>query len=258
MSTDSKPDRSAKGDGASEKTESGAFEFKYTPWFYRFVQAFLRRVAFPFWFRSYSVKYHQTIPEGEPVALFFNHVSNWDPAVVGALVPRRLNYPAKKELFDEANLFKKIVAKVLYGIGTVPFDRENPVNSRDILKYLMDLLDLGEGLAFAPEGTRNETYFQTGEMLPFKTGFLKVILSKSAKSVRKGGKPVKCFPAFINYHPDAGYGSRLMFHVGREIPIDEYVQLTLKGKKDQAAELLSDRIRGQMELLSIRPPVREK
>ena len=236
----------------SEK-KTDEMEVTYTPWFYRFVQRFLRRIAFPFWFRSYSVKIQQTIPEDEPVAVFFNHVSNWDPGVIGALVPRRLNYPAKKELFDEANLFKKIVAKVLYGIGTMPFDRENPVNSREVLKYILQLLNNGEGLAFAPEGTRNEDYFRTGEMLPFKMGFLKIILSASAKSVKRGGKPIKCFPSFINYHPNAGYGSRLMFNVGREIPTDQYVELTLRGKKEQAAELLAQRIRAQMELLKVRP-----
>lgn len=224
------------------------------PEFYRFTGNFLKFVAFNTWFRGSKITLEEPIPNQGPVYVFYNHVSNWDPAVVGAMVSnRRLNYPAKKDLFLYDTFAQRVNSWMLSHVGSIPFDRDNMVNSRDNLKYVKQLLEEGEGVAVAPEGQRNKDFFATRRMLDFKLGFIKLLISTQSSFLRKGRTPIKVFPLAINYLPNFDMGSRILVRVGKSIPIDEYVKLHDSGRKDEAAECLSQRVRSRLENLIVKP-----
>lgn len=232
--------------------EKPVHHYDQCPGFYKFAGNFFKFIAFNTWFRGARVTFEETIPDEGPIYVFYNHVSNWDPAVVGAMISnRRLNYPAKKELFQYDTLKHRVASWLLSHVGSIPFDRDNMVNSRENLKYVKQLLEEGEGIAVAPEGQRNKDFFTTRRMLDFKPGFIKLLLSTQSSYLRKGRTPIKVYPLAINYLPNLSMGSRLLVRVGKLIPIDEYVKLHDLGRRDEAAEYLAQRVRVRLEKLIV-------
>jgi 1-acyl-sn-glycerol-3-phosphate acyltransferase len=138
-------------------------------------------------------------------------------------------------------------------VGSIPFDRENMVNSRDNLKYIRKLLDTGHGLAIAPEGMRHKHFFETRELLPFKQGFIKFLFSAQTQYLKKNRPLIRFYPMIINYLPNASFRSRLLIKVGKSIPCHEYIYLMNSKRKDEACELFSIRLRAAMERLIIHP-----
>lgn len=239
--------------GAQAVKEKKSHHYDQCPGFYKSAGRFLKYVAFNTWFRGSRITLEEPIPDTGPLYFFYNHVSNWDPGVVGALVSnRRLNYPAKKELFMYDTLSQRVKSWILSHVGSIPFDRENMVNSRENLKYVKQLLEEGEGVAVAPEGQRNKDFFATRRLLDFKLGFIKLLISTQSSFLRKGRTPIRVFPLAINYLPNFDMGSRILVRVGKSIPIDEYVKLHESGRKDEAAEMLSQRVRVQLERLIVK------
>ena len=60
----------------------------------RIIFTFIYSVIFPT-----TVKGKENIPKEGAVILAANHLSNWDPPLVGTFIPRHLAYMAKEELF---------------------------------------------------------------------------------------------------------------------------------------------------------------
>ena len=107
--------------------------------------------------------------EGKPFIMVMNHASNLDAAVIGVCggvsFIANLSFPGKKELFDNP-----LTGWLMRGLGGIRLDRE----TLDLSTARMILLILrsGRGVGVAPEGTRSPT----GEVLPFKSGFVKLAL----------------------------------------------------------------------------------
>ncbi len=80
-----------------------------------------------------------------------NHVSGYDPFVIGSLVPRALFFLAKRELFRNP-LLSAVLRVLLHAI---------PVDRRDIghttVRRLNELLAAGEAILLFPEGTRSRS-----------------------------------------------------------------------------------------------------
>lgn len=80
-----------------------------------------------------------------------NHVSGYDPFVIGSLVPRALYFLAKRELFRNP-LLGAVLRVLLHAI---------PVDRRDIghatVRRLNELLAAGEAILLFPEGTRSRS-----------------------------------------------------------------------------------------------------
>lgn len=104
----------------------------------------------------------ENIPEAGGVLITSNHASYIDSVLVWLTCPRRVAFLGKKELYDTP-----LSAWFFRGYGVIPVDRENPTLSmmRDTLNALRE----GVPVMVAPEGTRSPN----GEMLPFKSGFVK-------------------------------------------------------------------------------------
>lgn len=101
----------------------------------------------------------ENIPEDGGCIICANHVSNWDPVYLIALLKRRIYFMAKDELF---HVF--LVGSILKAIGIIPVKR----NASDIsaVKTSLRVLSEGKALGIFPSGTR----VKKGEEAPVKSG----------------------------------------------------------------------------------------
>jgi 1-acyl-sn-glycerol-3-phosphate acyltransferase len=107
--------------------------------------------------------------EGQAFIMVMNHASNLDAAVVGVCggfsFITNLSFPGKKELFDNP-----LTGWLMRGLGGIRLDRDTLDLST--ARTILLILRSGRGVGVAPEGTRSAT----GEVLPFKSGFVKLAL----------------------------------------------------------------------------------
>lgn len=115
--------------------------------FYRFAR-FVVYIFLHLRFRL-NVQGVENIPEGGCIVAM-NHLSNYDPPVVGLLLPRKMRIMAKEELFKN-----RLFAAVIRNLGGFPVKR----GSADIrsLKYALKLIQEGHIFAIFIEGTRSKT-----------------------------------------------------------------------------------------------------
>jgi 1-acyl-sn-glycerol-3-phosphate acyltransferase len=109
------------------------------------IQAYLRLL-----FR-FQVQGREHIPRRGKLILAANHVSGYDPFVIGSLVPRALYFLAKRELFR--NPLLGAVLHVL--LHAIPVDRRDI--GRTTIRHLNELLAAGEAILLFPEGTRSRS-----------------------------------------------------------------------------------------------------
>jgi 1-acyl-sn-glycerol-3-phosphate acyltransferase len=110
----------------------------------------------------------ENVPATGPVIVACNHVSYLDPPGMGCFCPRRVQYMAKKELFEIPVLGRGIAA-----VGAYPVDREGSATAA--IKRSLEILRAGGCIGIFPEGTRNPT----GEVQP-QTGV--ALLASLAKA----------------------------------------------------------------------------
>ncbi len=88
------------------------------------------------------------VPRHGALIVASNHLHNFDPEVVGAVVPRTTFIMAKKELFTVP-----IVGGFIRFFGAFPIDRG--AADRVALRYAVHLVEDGYALLMFPEGTRS-------------------------------------------------------------------------------------------------------
>ncbi|MBR6502478.1 MAG: 1-acyl-sn-glycerol-3-phosphate acyltransferase [Clostridia bacterium] len=149
---------------------------KDTDFFRLLVKTFLK-MALPI----LRVKVHTTglekIPEDEPFLIVSNHTHNLDPAIIYYAVPdARIAFIAKKEVRD----LYPFVYKALHKLNGLPIDREN---NREAAKVIINATKLikekTNSVAVFPEGYVSKT----GELLPIRSGSLKIATKAKAKIV---------------------------------------------------------------------------
>lgn len=91
----------------------------------------------------------ENIPSGG-VIIAANHISLWDPPLVGAAIPdRRIHFMAKEELFSN-----KIFGWIISRLGAFPVKRG--AADRTAIRTAITLLETGNILGIFPEGTRSK------------------------------------------------------------------------------------------------------
>lgn len=92
----------------------------------------------------------ENIPTEGPTLFVANHISMWDPPLIGyALVSRRRVYfMAKSELFRVP-----VLGWVIRRLGAFPVERGGA--DRSAIRTAREVLDRGDALLMFPEGTRN-------------------------------------------------------------------------------------------------------
>lgn len=77
-----------------------------------------------------------------------NHISAWDPPVLGCSMPREINYMAKRELFEDR--WNRLL---MLGLRAFPVDRES--NDIGAIKDALRRLKRGVAVGIFAQGTRN-------------------------------------------------------------------------------------------------------
>lgn len=116
--------------------------------FYRFCRSLL---LFYFnLFGGWQIDGIDNFPQKGPVLVIANHISYWDPVVVGIALNREVHFMGKGELFAYP-----VLGFLLKKLRAFPLHRERT----DIasLKRALALLDEGKVVCIFPEGTRSKT-----------------------------------------------------------------------------------------------------
>ena len=95
-----------------------------------------------------EVEGKENIPLKGPLIIASNHVSNLDPVVLGAVLPRRVSFMAKKELFSH-----RIFARFLKKLEAFPVRRGKADISA--MKEASYRLQKGGALILFPQGRRS-------------------------------------------------------------------------------------------------------
>lgn len=90
---------------------------------------------------------NENVPEKGKVILAPNHLSNWDPPLVGAFLPRFIIFMAKEALWEVPFL-----KYVMNWVRAIPVKRAG--NDRTSLKKALEALKNGKCLCIFPEGAR--------------------------------------------------------------------------------------------------------
>jgi len=118
----------------------------------------LFRILSRFVFRV-RVSGQENLPKSGGFILASNHISYFDPPLVGCWVPRAIYFFAKKELFDH-----KLFGAILRRVNALPVRRGTI--DRKALEMAIETVKQGHGLTVFPEGTRSKT----GEFMAPKLG----------------------------------------------------------------------------------------
>lgn len=99
------------------------------------------------------------IPRLGGLLIASNHISEFDPPILGVLIPRVVHFMAKKELLKTAFL-----RSLMNMVSAFPVDRKSV--DRNTLTIAEKLINSGEAVLVFPEGTRS----RNGNILPPKAG----------------------------------------------------------------------------------------
>jgi 1-acyl-sn-glycerol-3-phosphate acyltransferase len=105
-----------------------------------------------------EIKGKENVPAEGGVLVAANHISYLDPPLVGAVVPRRATFMARKGLFEMP------VLRWMIKSAAFPVDRERTRPST--IKETVRRLKQGELIAIFPEGRRSDT----GKLMEAKRG----------------------------------------------------------------------------------------
>ena len=99
----------------------------------------------------YRIKVYgrENFPGTGPLIVASNHVSFFDPIIVGISVSRNLNFLAKESLFR----FKPF-GRLLRSVNTMPIKREG--GDINAFRQALNILAQGKALLIFPEGTRSK------------------------------------------------------------------------------------------------------
>jgi 1-acyl-sn-glycerol-3-phosphate acyltransferase len=137
------------------------------------------RIFFRIYFR-WRIIGLENVPLTGRAILASNHVSFLDPPLIGAAVPREINYLARESLFRFP-----IAGSLLRHLNAVPVDREG--GGAAGLRVILDRLLAGGAIILFPEGTRSPD----GQLQPFRSGIGLTIIKSEAPVI-----PIRVFGAF--------------------------------------------------------------
>jgi len=102
----------------------------------------------------------KNIPAGSGCIIASNHISNFDPPLVGSSLNKRIYYMGKKELFENP-----VFAWVLRQMNVFPVNREG--SDHGAIRTALKILSGKKILLMFPQGTRMA---DDGDLLNFKGG----------------------------------------------------------------------------------------
>ncbi|MGD9076049.1 MAG: lysophospholipid acyltransferase family protein [Desulfobacteraceae bacterium] len=122
----------------------------------------------------------ENLPNHSGFILLPKHRRWEDIPLLSLAAPRPLYYVAKYELF-----LNPVSRWFISSLGGIPINRSRPLESRQSLKTMLELLEKGEGIVIFPEGTYYRRRMGLGHV-----GLIRMIQSRST---------VPFIPVGINY-----------------------------------------------------------
>jgi len=178
--------------------------------FYRFARRVLGWVIALF--NRWEIEGRENIPSSGPVVLVANHVSYWDPPVMGCSVERTVHFMAKEELFS-----LPVLKWLMPRLQCFPVKRK--AADKNALRTALKYLERGEVLGIFPEGTRS----RTGKLLPFEPGAALIALKAGAPIVPMALLGTrKAFPASLR--------GRIKVRIGKPLYYRELYGAKLKNE----------------------------
>ncbi|MDD3853408.1 MAG: lysophospholipid acyltransferase family protein [Syntrophomonadaceae bacterium] len=168
--------------------------------FYAIMRALARGIFLMLGMKSEGL---DNIPNEGAVIIAANHVSAWDPIVIGVTVQRPINYMGKAELFRNPPF-----AFIMSNLNAFPVKRGSA--DRAALRNSLELLNEGKVLGIFPEGTRN-----TDGLAKVQNGTAMIALKSGAPIV-----PVACIGTDTKI--PLGWFRPLVVRIGNPIYMDEY------------------------------------
>jgi len=163
----------------------------------------------------------KNLPFNGSTIVFANHISVFDPIILGCLLPRKIYFMAKQELFR-----CRFFGALLKNLGAIPVKR----GSADITAIKTALRILREGKVFGifPEGTRNKS----GSMLRFTHGAAAIAHKSKAAVV-----PVKIIGNYRIFQP-------IQIIIGKPLDLQQfYNQKSTSEILDQMSVKMSDAVK---------------
>jgi 1-acyl-sn-glycerol-3-phosphate acyltransferase len=126
----------------------------------RFLRFLLRTIGMTLLVKLDSVEGLENIPPEGPALLYINHIAFVDPIIVLHVLPRQIVPLAKIEVYDYplVGIFPRLW-------GVIPVRREEV--DRRAVQQILEVLNAGEIVLVAPEGTRRPALSQAKEGIAY-------------------------------------------------------------------------------------------
>ncbi|UWG99223.1 1-acyl-sn-glycerol-3-phosphate acyltransferase [Dehalobacter sp. DCM] len=170
--------------------------------------------------KGYKISGLENFPHEGPVIVACNHISMWDPVIVGCAMPRQVYFMAKEELMK-----LPVVGFILRSVGAFPVKRGQ--GDISAFRRSLGLLKEGRVLGIFPEGTRSKS----GDIQEAMSG-IALIVEKSHAPIL----PVKVYGAKGLLKQKRG---KIGIIIGEPIYAD---RLALPDKKENRREWLANKI----------------
>lgn len=145
----------------------------------RFLVSGIFRVA-----TGWEVTGRERVPAAGALVIASNHISFWDPPLVGAALPRECHFLAKEELFATP-----LLGSLIRSLNAIPIRRG--LADLSGMSRAIEVLKGGEALLMFPEGSR----MRDGELHPARPGVGMMAVNADAmilpSYISGSGKPGK-------------------------------------------------------------------
>jgi glycerol-3-phosphate O-acyltransferase / dihydroxyacetone phosphate acyltransferase len=193
------------------------------------------RVALWFYFPRIETFHRERIPTVGPVLFTSNHPNSLtDAFVIGAAVPRKVNFVATVQLFRW-----RPVSWLLSRCGVIPINRvkDDPRAMRSVLatfEACFKVLERGEAIGIFPEGiTHDDPQLKT-----VKTGAARMALELEDR--HNGALGLKIVPVGLTFSAKERYRSKALVNFGEPIRVSDFLPEYAHAKHGAIQKLITE------------------
>jgi glycerol-3-phosphate O-acyltransferase/dihydroxyacetone phosphate acyltransferase len=195
----------------------------------------LVRLALGFYFRRIERFHAERVPATGPVLFTSNHPNSLtDSLVIGASMPRKVNFVATVQLFRLAP-----VKWLLTRCGVIPINRvkDDPKAMRTVagtFEACYRVLEAGEAVGIFPEGIT----YEDSELKEVKSGAARMALEVEQ---RHGGKlGLQIVPVGLTYSAKEVYRSDILVHFGEPLVAADFLDGYAERRKECISRLTAE------------------
>lgn len=200
-------------------------------------------LALGFYFRRMERFHAERVPRTGPVFLTSNHPNSvTDAFVIGASVPRKVNFVATDQLFQS-----RALRWLLHRCGVIPVNRakDDPRSMRTVLdtfEACFRVLEQGEAIGIFPEGITHDD----PQLKEVKNGTARMALELEH---RHGGKlGLRIVPVGLTFSAKEKYRSEVLVNFGEPLQVSDWLA-GYPEQKHACLQRLTAEIEGRIEEL---------